>query len=67
MDRLMKKSLPKQIADSIEMKIKTEEYVVGDKLPPEPRLMEIYGVSRNTVREAVQSLTNSSRPELVRD
>lgn len=59
MDKLIKKSFPKQIADTIEVKIKNGEYEVGDKLPPEPKLVEMFGVSRNTVREAIQSLTHS--------
>ena len=54
-----RKSLSKQIADLIEEKIRTGDYQIGDKLPTEPNLMEIFGVSRNTVREAVQSLTHS--------
>ena len=54
-----RKSLSKQIADLIEEKIKNGDYQIGDKLPTEPNLMEIFGVSRNTVREAVQSLTHS--------
>ena len=53
-----RKSLSKQIADLIEEKIRSGDYQIGDKLPTEPNLMEIFGVSRNTVREAVQSLTH---------
>lgn len=59
MDKPIRKSLPRQIAEMIEQKIKNGEYQIGDKLPPEPMLVEIFGVSRNTVREAIQSLTNS--------
>lgn len=59
MNKLIKKSLPQQVADTIELKIKNGEYKVGDKLPTEPNLVELFGVSRNTVREAIQSLTNS--------
>ena len=58
-DKIVKKSLPKQIAEMIELKIKNNEYQVGDRLPTEPNLVEMFGVSRNTVREAIQSLTNS--------
>ena len=58
MTKAIRKSLPKQIAEMIEKKIRSGEFEIGDKLPPEPSLMEIFGVSRNTVREAIQSLTN---------
>ena len=59
MAKLIKRSLPQQVAEAIEEKIKDGEYQVGDKLPTEPQLVEIFGVSRNTVREAIQSLTHS--------
>lgn len=58
MTKAIRKSLPKQIAEMIEEKIRGGEYQIGDKLPPEPVLMEIFGVSRNTLREAIQALTN---------
>src|SRR5690606_40900148 len=32
---------------------------VGTRIPPEPELMTITGVGRNTVREAVQSLVHN--------
>ena len=57
--KIVKKSLPQQIADAIEQKIHDKEYLVGDKLPTEPNLVEYFGVSRNTVREAIQSLAHS--------
>ena len=59
MAKPIRKSLPKQIAEMLEEQIRNSEYEIGDKLPPEPVLGEIFGVSRNTVREAIQSLTNS--------
>lgn len=52
-------SMPKQIADNIEQKIKDGVLNVGDKLPTEPELVIEYGASRNTVREAVQSLIHA--------
>jgi DNA-binding FadR family transcriptional regulator len=54
--KLIKLSLPKQISSEIEMSIKNGSLNVGDKLPSEPELVKIFGVSRNTVREAIQSL-----------
>ena len=59
MAKPVRKSLPRQIADMLEEQIRNNEYEIGDKLPPEPMLCEMFGVSRNTVREAIQSLTNS--------
>ena len=52
-------SLSRQIADSLEEKITSGEYAVGEKIPPEPELMQIFGVSRNTIREAVKALASA--------
>ena len=48
-----------QIADDLEKKITKGEYAVGAKIPPESELMQIFGVSRNTIREAVKSLASA--------
>ena len=50
-------SLSKQISDKLESMIDAGEYQVGERIPTEPELMEMFQVSRNTIREAVQSLT----------
>ena len=50
-------SLSKQVSDKLENMIESGEYKVGQKIPTEPELMQMFQVSRNTVREAVQSLT----------
>lgn len=39
--------------------IRTGEWPVGARIPPEPALAELLGVGRNTVREAVQSLVHA--------
>lgn len=57
--KLVKYSLTKQIADELERKIKDEEYKVGDKIPTEPDLVKHFDASRNTIREAVQSLIHA--------
>ncbi len=57
--RLIRYSMPKQIANDMENKIKKGVYKIGDKLPTEPELVAIYQASRNTVREAVQSLIHA--------
>lgn len=51
--------LSKQVADKLEKMIKDGDYAVGSKIPTEAELMEIFSVSRNTIREAVQSLTSA--------
>lgn len=54
---LKKESLSKQVSDQLEEMISSGTYTVGEKIPTEPELMELFQVSRNTVREAIQSLT----------
>lgn len=54
---LRRESLSKQVSDRLEEMISSGQYRVGDKLPPEPELMALFQVSRNTLREAIQSLT----------
>lgn len=48
-----------QIAAKIRQDIKEEKFKVGEKIPSEPALMELYGVGRSTIREAIKSLTLS--------
>jgi GntR family transcriptional regulator len=40
----------------LKTQIEIDEYKVGEFLPPEPELQKIYGVSRTTVRKAVEML-----------
>ena len=54
--KILKNTFAKQVAEALEEKIKNEEYKIGSKIPTEPDLVEYFGVSRNTIREAVQSL-----------
>lgn len=63
--RIIKRdSLSKQIADKLEHMIETEEFLVGQRIPTEPELMEMFQVSRNTIREAIQSLTGAGILEI---
>jgi len=48
-----------QISTKIRSDIKDGKFKVGEKIPSEPSLMELYGVGRSTVREAIKSLTLS--------
>ncbi len=52
----MAESLSKTVADDLLARIRCGEYKAGDRLPSEHELMGEYGVGRNTVREAMQSL-----------
>jgi GntR family transcriptional repressor for pyruvate dehydrogenase complex len=52
----MSESLSKTVADDLLARIQRGEYNAGDQLPTEHVLMREYGVGRNTVREAMQSL-----------
>lgn len=51
----------RRIAADLRTKIDTKVYAAGDQLPSEPDLMEEYGVSRNTVRLALNVLANEGR------
>lgn len=60
------KTLSEQAAEMIRQYIRDREMEEGDKLPNEFRLMEICGVSRSTVREAIKILTFEGLIEVVR-
>lgn len=53
------KKVSTQIADQIRASILAGEFVPGDKLPPERELAEMFGVSRPSVREALNALAAS--------
>jgi GntR family transcriptional regulator, transcriptional repressor for pyruvate dehydrogenase complex len=55
-DTSMAERLSKSVADDLLARITRGEYKAGDRLPSEHHLMGEYGVGRNTVREAMQSL-----------
>src|SRR5512144_1452001 len=50
------KKVSSQIADQIRTSILAGEFNPGDKLPPERELAEMFGVSRPSVREALNIL-----------
>jgi GntR family transcriptional repressor for pyruvate dehydrogenase complex len=50
------KKVSSQIADQIRSSILAGEFAPGDKLPPERELSEMFGVSRPSVREALNVL-----------
>ncbi|MDD4781054.1 MAG: FadR/GntR family transcriptional regulator [Tissierellia bacterium] len=50
------KSLSLQVAEELEKQISLGSWKVGSKIPSETELMELFGVSRNTLREAIRYL-----------
>lgn len=53
------KKISAQIAEQIRSSILSGEFTPGDKLPPERELAEMFGVSRPSVREALNMLAAS--------
>lgn len=51
-------SVSAEVAARIRVMLASGELVPGDRLPAERRLAEAFGVSRNSVREAIRVLTN---------
>lgn len=49
-------TLYKQVRDEIESRIKTREWKPGDQIPNEETLARRWGVSRGTIRQAIQQL-----------
>lgn len=64
MQRLEHESLPRRVADQIQSRIIEEHMVEGDRLPTEPALMALFGVSRTVVREAAALLTSRGLVEV---
>lgn len=57
--RPTKKSLSRQVLESMETLIREGEWPVGSRIPAEPELTRLFDVSHNTVREAVQGLIHA--------
>lgn len=55
--RIERKRVTDQIIDRLVSMIADGKFKPGDKLPPEPRLMEQFGVGRSSLREAVGALS----------
>lgn len=47
------------VVNQLQHKISTGEIRPGDKIPPEPELMELFGVGRSTIREAIRVLVHA--------
>ncbi len=57
--RPVRKSLALQVRESMESLIREGEWKVGERIPAEPELTELFQVSHNTLREAVQGLIHA--------
>jgi len=53
------KKVSSQIADQIRESILAGDFTPGEKLPPERELAEMFGVSRPSVREALNLLASA--------
>jgi DNA-binding FadR family transcriptional regulator len=51
--------LAQQVADDLRRRIASGEFPVGARLPTELQLAEDFGVSRNSIREAIRSLVHA--------
>ena len=58
-----RKSVYEDIVLQIQGMIDRGELAMGDRLPPERRLAEMFSVSRNTVREAIRALSEQGQLE----
>lgn len=57
--RPTRKSLSRQVLESMESLIHDGEWSVGSRIPAEPELARMFEVSHNTVREAIQGLIHA--------
>lgn len=58
MHKLEHESLPRRVADRLQSQIIEKRMGEGDRLPTEPELMALFGVSRTVVREAAALLVS---------
>ncbi len=48
-----------KIVEQLKSDIRSGKFKAGEKIPPEPELMKLYGVGRSTIREAIKTLSMS--------
>ncbi|MED1796916.1 FadR/GntR family transcriptional regulator [Brevibacillus nitrificans] len=63
LQKTVRSSLVKQIVEQLAKRVEAGVWKVGERIPPEPELVEQLGVSRNTLREAVQALIHTGMLE----
>jgi DNA-binding FadR family transcriptional regulator len=56
--------LVEQVIDQMREAIRTGDWAVDQRIPPEPELVTVLGVGRNTVREAVRALSHAGLLEV---
>ena len=54
--RIARRNLGQQVAEELLQRMQRGEVRPGDRLPTEQGLMELFGVGRNSIREAIQAL-----------
>ena len=52
------------VVQQVEAKVVSGELAPGDRLPPERQLQEMFGISRNTLREALRALEQKGLVEI---
>jgi DNA-binding FadR family transcriptional regulator len=56
--------LVEQVIEQMREAIRTGDWAVDQRIPPEPELVTVLGVGRNTVREAVRALSHAGLLEV---
>ena len=59
LEKTRRLSLVEQVIKQMEKMIESHQWAVGEKIPAEPDLMELFDVSRNTLREGIRSLVHA--------
>lgn len=57
-EKLERKSLAEQVYEQIKVEITTGTWKIGERIPKEADLMSQFGISRNTLREAIRALAH---------
>ena len=72
--KIRQKTVVEQVMEEIKSLIATGQYKVGDKIPTEKELSEMFGVGRSSIREAIKIFnylgileSNTARGTFVRD
>ncbi|OTI02669.1 hypothetical protein CAZ07_35975, partial [Pseudomonas aeruginosa] len=61
---LIKRSLVDQALEQLRLRISQGVWAIGERLPTEPELSAVLGISRNTVREAMRVFAFSGLLEI---
>ncbi|MDS9999374.1 FadR/GntR family transcriptional regulator [Listeria cossartiae subsp. cayugensis] len=57
-EKIERKSLTEQVYDQIKAEITSGTWKIGERIPKEADLMAEFGISRNTLREAIRALAH---------